>query len=585
VVRIQILGPLAVTAGGRRVECEAAKPRTVLGLLLCRANRIVPVPVLRQALWDDAPPRAAQKNLQSYVSTLRAMLTDGVELHHRPPGYLLRIGPDQLDALHFADLTRQGRQAARDGATEATADLLGRALRLWRGPALPDLVDVPVIGAEVDHLMERRLTAYEDWAEASLTLGRDSELIDELDEVCWEHPFRERLRHAQMLALYRAGRQAEALARFAAVRQALARELGLGPGPLLTRLHDAILSGDPGLDVDPPGRARPSAPRYVAAEVDLLRDVADFTGRARPAAVLGEVLSTGPPAAVVTVTGAAGVGKTALAVHATHRLGARYPDGRVLVRLRAPDGHPRAAPDVLAELARALGYPLPDVTVDRRVLLVLDDADGPHQLRPLLAAAGDAAVLITARRRPAGLADVHLGLEPMTGPESVDLLGRLAGPARVAADPVAALRLAAACGGLPLVLRVAGAKLAALPHLTLARYADRLADGHQLLDQLAAGDPQVVRRLDGWLAQATPEDRAALHRLATGGGPEFTMAEAGALLGVDSPAAEAAVERLVEGHFAEVRSDAEVQAHAAAPTRFALHGPLRAAVLRAANAD
>ncbi|MFG1801348.1 BTAD domain-containing putative transcriptional regulator [Micromonospora carbonacea] len=586
-MKIKILGSLEMSAAGRQVDCDAMKPRTMLGLLLCQANRTVPVSVLREALWDDAPPRTAHKNLQSYVSTLRALLTDRVPLVYRPPGYLLRVGPEELDALRFADLARQGRLAARNGHPATAADLLGQAIRLWRGPVLPDLVSVPAIAVGATQLRERYLVAYEDWAEASLALGRHADLIDGLDEICWEHPFRERLRRAQMLALYRAGRQTEALAQYDTIRQALARELGLTPSPLLTRLHEAILAGDRSLDIEPPGRTRTAAPRCAATEADLARTVADFTGRDREAGVLLNVLSAPAPAAVVAVTGAAGVGKTALAVHCAHRLGSRYPDGRVLVRLRAPDGTPRAEADLVAELLQGLGHgPAPadgptsaallrEATAARRVLFVLDDAAGDEQVGSLLCAAGDAAVLVTSRRRLMMDTAAHLRLEPMTVTESVSLLGRRIGAQRVAAEGVAAARLAEACGGLPLAVRVVGAKLAALPHLSLSRYADRLIGEGQVLDQVRAGDHQAYARLAQWLGEATPDDRVALRRLAALDGAEFTLDDAAAVLGVDTARAEDTVERLIEAHFVEARA-AEVQAHAVAPAFLALAGLLRA---------
>lgn len=587
-MKFKILGSLEITAADRQVDCAASKPRTVLGLLLCRANQVVPVSVLREALWDAAPPRTAHKNLQSYVSVLRSLLTDEVQLLHRPPGYLLRVGPERLDALRFTDLARRGRLAARQGAAASAADLLGQAVRLWRGPVLPDLATVPVIAAEAAALRERYLVAYEDWAEASLALGRHADLVDGLDELCWEHPYRERLRHAQMLALYRAGRQTEALAQFDAVRQALARELGLTPSPLLARLHAAILAGDHSLDADPPQRLRPVPPRCAATEAELARDVAEFTGRTREVGALLDRLGAAGPAAVATVTGAAGVGKTALAVHCAHRLGARFPDGRVLVRLRSADGRPRAERDLVTELLQGLDQaPVPAgadnrsvaallraATAGRRVLLVLDDAAGEEQVRPLLAAAGDAAVLITGRRRLTALDAAPVRLEPLAPPDAVSLLGRLIGAGRVAADGAAAARLADICGGLPLAVRVVGAKLAALPHLPLARYAARLTDERQVLNQLRVGDRRVRDRLAQWLAEVAPDDRAVLRRLAAEGGAEFTTAEAASVLHVDVAEAEELLERLIEGHLVEVYVP-EVQAHEAGPASFALPRLLR----------
>jgi hypothetical protein len=244
-----------------------------------------------------------------------------------------------------------------------------------------------------------------------------------------------------------------------------------------------------------------------------------------------------------------------------------------VVQLRTPEGAARTDREVIAELG--LGQ-----RTTRRVLVVLDDAAGEEQVRSVLAELGDAAVLVTSRRRLTGLETAtHLRLEPLCAADGVRLLGRLAGEQRVAAEPQAAYRLVELCGGLPLALRIAGAKLCAVPHLPLARYADRLADERRVVDRLCAGDLRLRPRLSGWLSDVPPDDRDLLRRLATGAGTQFSAAEAAESLGDDVADVEDAIERLFEVHLVETRIP-EVQAHAAADAVCFGLPPLLRALLR-----
>jgi DNA-binding SARP family transcriptional activator len=554
-----ILGALEVSAGGEPVDLGPAKQRTVLGLLLCRANQVVPVASLRDALWPDDAPRTARKNLQGYVSTLRKSIGAGPAgtgpLRHQPPGYLIRLDAAQLDSLAFLQLSAAGVAAARAGDARAAAGMLGRAVGMWRGPVLADLAGLPAIAAEQERLHEHYLTSFETWVEARLALGEHGELAPVIDEVVRRHPLRERLRHAQMLALYRAGRQSEALAQFDALRHLLARELGLPPSPVLTRLYESILAGDPHLD-PPPARATGVVPDDLARG-HLPRDIDDFTGRTAAAADLVDVLDEAGPGGVVVLGGPAGVGKTALAVHCAHRLAGRFPDGRVLVTMRAADGTARDPADVVASLARELG-PRP---AGRSVLIVLDDAAGEAQVRAVLAATGDAVVLVTSRRHLAGLESVrHRVLDLMPDDEAVRLLATILGAQRVADEPAGASALVAACGGLPLAVRIAGARLAVLRHLTLARYAERLADDDRLLDELVAGDLEIRSRLEAWYRDLAPEDRRWVLRLAALPGATFSASRAAGRLGGDVVRAEHAIERLLEAHLVRVARN-DVEAH------------------------
>jgi DNA-binding SARP family transcriptional activator len=260
VLDFRVLGPLQVAANGTFLPLGGAKQRAVLGLLLVRANEVVSSDRLIDELWGDSPPESAANMLQGYVSHLRKTLEPGrgrgehEVLVSRPPGYMLKIRPDQLDAARFERLTSEGRQLADSGDADAAAARFRGALALWRGPALADLAYEPFAKAEVDRLEELRLAALEDRIDADLTLGRHNHLVGELRELVDRHPLRERLRGQLMAALYRCGRQADALEAYREGRRALLEELGIEPGPGLRELEQAILRQDPalGATVPPP---------------------------------------------------------------------------------------------------------------------------------------------------------------------------------------------------------------------------------------------------------------------------------------------------------------------------------------------
>lgn len=576
-VRFRILGALEAHTGTHPLHLGPLKQRVVLGLLLCRANRIVSVDAFCEALWSGAPPRTAHKNLQVYVSALRKALRGDEErgcpgdghqqvLVRRPPGYVIHVQAEQLDLLRFEELARGGRLAMRSGDSTQAAHLLGTAVGMWRGPALSDLASVPALASEAEQLEDRYLTVYEDWCQAELALGHHAQHVDDIDELARRHPYRERLRHAQMLALYQSGRQAEALAQFDAMRQGLVRNLGMQPSPVLGRLYEAMLRGDPSLEPSPAERPKPVVIRTDRTQ--LPQDLADFTGRDIHVRELTAAVDASAPHRATVVTGLAGVGKTALAVHCAHQWGRRFPDGRMLVRLRNGQNRPRPAVDVLAELLRGVGAsgPLPralderaalyrTLLADRRMLVVLDGALDEAQVRPMLPGAGESRVVVTSRRRLVGLEAVeHVDLQPMDETEGLALLGRLIGQRRVAEEPVTARDLVAVCGLLPLPIRIVGANLAALRHLTLARYARRLADERQLLDELVAGDLRVRPRLDSAYQDLPAADRATLRRVGLLTDAEFGLHEAAAALGCGLPQAEKAVERLIASHLVVVHA-------------------------------
>jgi DNA-binding SARP family transcriptional activator len=246
VIEFRLLGPLEVVADGRAIALPAAKPRALLALLLLDRGRVVSTDRLTEGLWGERPPETAPKVLQVYVSQLRKAV--GAErLETRPPGYALRVEPDELDVARFERLLEEGRDALAGGDAAAASERLGGALALWRGPALAEFRYEPFAREAVERLDELRLAAIEERVEADLRLGRHAQLVPELEGLVAEHPLRERLRAQLMLALYRSGRQAEALEVYRDTRRALVEELGIDPGPELQELERAILRQDPEL--------------------------------------------------------------------------------------------------------------------------------------------------------------------------------------------------------------------------------------------------------------------------------------------------------------------------------------------------
>jgi DNA-binding SARP family transcriptional activator len=621
-ISFSVLGPMTAElrtaeSGDGPVELDAGpfKQRLLLALLLCRCNSVVLVEQLIDTLWWDGPPRTAHKNIQVYISHLRKLLTaDGrpSRLRYRPPGYQLVLAPAEVDALRFEDLSRAGRLALRRGDAQGAAASMRQALGLWRGPALADLQLSPALRAEAARLDDRRLSVYEDWFEAELALGNHAEVLEQIEGVVRAHPLRERLRSHQLTALYRGGRQAEALAEYDNHRQLLAAELGLDPSPALRRLYQNILSGHPTLNAPSPAAPSPGAPAAgSAAEMAVVlsdrlppepdaevvahaaglptaqpqrsglpRAVGDFTGRQD---VLGEILAyfgsgsgsgdTGHLRRFAAIVGPPGSGTSTLALQAAHALAPRFRDGPVLLPLRDEKGAPRPPGELVDDLLGRLD-PRPAATRDRatllrsrladlQLLLILDGAADEAQVRPLLPGAGDCSVILTSCRRLGGLDGVRRFLPGMfTEDEALELLGRLIGPDRVAQARSAALRIVRACGLLPLAVRIAGARLASLDHLPLDRFADRLEDADRLLDELAVGDLSVCDRFDRYLHGLEAAERLALMQVAVAWGPPSR----------GPSEMEQLLERLVGVHALTI-TDREFRA-AASPVPFAMPAPL-----------
>ncbi|MFD0329330.1 BTAD domain-containing putative transcriptional regulator [Streptacidiphilus monticola] len=484
-MRYRVLGPVAMLPR----TPTAAKLRVLLATLLVRAGQVVPSETLVDELWGDRPPRTVTTTLQVYVSQLRTLLAEGRPvpgarddlLQTRPPGYRLQVGPGELDLTVFEEQVRDGRQAYDAGRHEEAAERLHEGLAQWRGAALSGVPHGPVLSAAAVHLEEARLAALDLRIAADLRCGRHVQLTAELVALAAEHPYRESLHAHLMVALYRSERQTDALAAYRRLRDALVDELGVEPGPGLSRLHERILRSDPALDW------RPSSAGGRAPQLWLPAGPAELLGRERATTAALRMLSgdaENPPARVLGISGRAGIGKTAFALDLARRWAEHLPDGQVLVPLRGPGGEPLNAAAVAAAVLRRLGHEVPQgASPEReltarlrglRLLLLLDDASAEQQVRPVADALADGLLLLTSRRTLVGLQGArHLVLDVLTAAESLRLLFAEGGTG-AAADPAAAREIVRICGRLPLALRVAGATLAARPHWTAADLAERL---------------------------------------------------------------------------------------------------------------
>ncbi|WP_327581297.1 tetratricopeptide repeat protein [Nonomuraea sp. NBC_00507] len=520
-----ILGPLLVRTPEQIVRIAGKKPKLLLASLLLEANQVVGSDVLIEILWPANPPSSAVANLRTYVSSLRPAVTEaGARIVAHPSGYAIEPATEQLDVLLFEDLV--GRARAAQSAGEAAGHLRA-ALALWRGNPLGDLPASPLWDGRLRALAHARLGAAEALVAAKMAGEEYASAIEDLRELIAEHPYREDLWQQLILALHRSGRRAEALHAYTTIRRQLIDELGIEPGQDLRDAHAAVLAGDP--PPDPAGAlVAAKSGHALPAPHQLPADMPDFTGRTDAVAALTGALSPrdqaadGPPA-IAVVVGPPGVGKSALAVHCAHAVRAHYPEGQLHLCLGSTGQTPADPGDLLAEALRALGVPeaaLPasaheratlyrSLLAERPMLVFLDDAADAAQVRALLPGSGSS-VLVTSRRRITELPGaLLLELDVLSPEEGEELLGRIAGADRVAAERAAALAILESCGHLPLAIRVAGARLAGRPGWSLDVLRQRLADEATRLDELSAGDLEVrasfdlsYRRLPGEAAQA-----------------------------------------------------------------------------------
>lgn len=598
-LQIELLGTLQVRNGDVNVTPTAPKVRQVLALLALRANTTVPPHLLMEELWEEHPPSSAATTLQTYIYQLRKLPglcsqrqddTAGTgALLTTPGGYRLLLPSESLDAQRFGALATLGRQAMERGEVAEAADLLKRALAVWRGPALDDLSPGPVIGIDVLRLQEQRYEALEGRIDADLQMGRHHQLISELTALTADNPTRESLHTKLMLCLYRAGRRSDALDVFQRIRETLVRELGLEPCSALQRLHQRVLAGDAALDL-PGGRilvsggspstppvTMPPAPRLIGREAELRCAERLLCQSGRAGNTPGCVAVAGPP----------GVGATAFAVHLAHRLGDAFPDGRLYTSLNGPDDV-SCVHAALADLLEAAGLErakLPfrvddqarlfkEWTADRKVLVVVDNVAAAAQITPLLPADSGSALVVVGHRRLHGnqlTGRVHL--RPIDRRHSLELL-RAARAEHPLGDEAEFDVLLDLLGDLPGPLTDAAGLLMRRPHWSAKQLADWLCRDRGPVMPWPHAYPfhPVSRRCE----QLLPELRDALAVIAGEPGESLTVEHAAMVLDRNADDTEELLEELTEFFLLEV--EVATDASSTRPFQYRLPPLVRAAL-------
>ncbi|AJT65886.1 AfsR/SARP family transcriptional regulator [Streptomyces chattanoogensis] len=608
-MEFSLLGPVAVTTGAGELPLGPAKRRSVLALLLLQPNTTVPLEQLIDSLWEDEPPEHARTVVQGHVSRLRATLAEGgaaaygIELTTHGSAYLLRLPEELIDAHRFGELVALARPEAAPGDA---VPLLREALGLWRGPALTGTVTSPPFAAAAHALEERRLTAVEALARAHGALGEHEQAAAILYSAAVNHPLREGLIAALMRALFRAGRQSDALEWFHRTRRLLNEELGVDPGERLSGAYEEILRAEregaagakgatasrgagqgrpeaggaagPGQAPVRGGATGPAAPGARdggagrAAPRLLPRPPARFLGRDRQLAALTDALTdhTTGESPLAVVVGPAGVGKTACAVQWAHLHASAFPDGQLFADLRGfGEGDEAPAAEILRDFLLALGTPpervpgsaqaasalFRSLVAERRMLVVLDNARSSAQVRPLLPGGPRCATVVTSRSRLDGLVATDcarpVGIQVLGHEEGAALLGAMLGPDRVAEDPAAARELVDLCDGLPLALRAAAAQLTARPRWRLARLAAALRDEQRRLALLSAEDTGIAAALRMSVARLSADDARLLSALAKSADGHLNASVAAALAGYDPERTQDGLDRLAEMHLVD----------------------------------
>lgn len=605
-MHVRLLGPVDVVVDGGSRPVRGLRRKAALAALALHGGEIVSTSLLVDAVWGETAPTTALNTLQSHVSYLRNVLGSKAAILARPPGYVLDLGGDHTDVQLAERLLRQGTQSADPvhGARHLQA-----ALALWRGRPMADLAGLAWLEEQAERLDLFRVQIKRALFAARLAAGEHVQLIPDLDRMAADHPLDEQIHGQLMLALYRSGLQADALAIYHRLRRTLDEELGIDPSKVLRDLETAILRQDPELDAPAPATVShlawpPAGPTVASPEVpvpaQLPSAVPAFAGRGTELASLDALLpavaeaGSPAPAAVViaAVSGTAGVGKTALAVHWAHQIAERFPDGQLHVNLRGFDpGGPALEPDeAVRRFLDAFGVPVARIPAGlpaqaalyrsllagKRVLVLLDNARDVEQVRPLLPGSPGCLAIVTSRSHLTGLVATEgaypLTLHLPTAAEARDILTRRLGAHRVAREPDAVNDIIAGCARLPLALTIAAARAATSPSFPLTVFATELGEAARAatraLDPFHGGDQATdVRAVFSWSYRALSADAARLFRLlGLHPGPDIAIAATASLAAVPPERARALLAELTRTHLL-----AEP-----VPGRYAFHDLLRA---------
>lgn len=590
-VELRVLGQVELRVGGRVVEIGHARQRCVLAVLLVEANRVVTVEQLLDRVWADRLPHKARQVASNYVSRLRQVLAGEVEIVRQSGGYVLRTDPEAVDLHRFRRLVEQARR--EDGAPALA--LLEEGAGLWRGEAFEGL-DSPWINAVREGLARERFAADTDRADLALALGRHAELCAELTARADAHPLDEHVAGQLMLALYRTGRQAEALLRFDDVRTRLADEVGADPGPELRDLHRRILGNDPAL-----GHTTPrDVPRQLPAPPV-------FTGRVTELTLLDKALADASGTVLISaIGGAGGLGKTWLALAWAHQHIELFPDGQLFTDLRGFSPTEQLVPPdaALFGFLTALGVASNRIPADldakaalyrslvsgKRMLVVLDNAATADQVVPLLPGSPSCTVLVTGRTVLASLIDRHgarhLQLDVLPRAEARGLLAARLGADRAAAESGAVDELVELCGGYPLALSITARNVANRPGTPLAEVAAELRElGLEMLDHDTDPAASLPTVLSWSLRRLTDEQRTVFGLLGIAPGPDATLPALVSLAALTPARARRALTALEEASLLERRPHGRHTMHDlirayAATTANNLDEPVREAALQ-----
>ncbi|MFI5497220.1 AfsR/SARP family transcriptional regulator [Actinoplanes sp. NPDC051859] len=600
-LRVEVLGPLQAWQGDTCLTLGPVQQRVVLAVLALHANRPLRREQLIEAVWGAAAPAYAVNLVHKYISGLRRAF-EPVRSAGAPSrllawtdiGYRLSLPPGCLDLEVFDREIGRARSARSAGELPEAAQAVHAALQLWRGPAFDGLTS-PLLDAERERLAERRISVLEERIEIDLAMGNDQDLVAELQRLVAEHPMRERLRGSLMTALYRSGRQGEALAAFHAVARYLKEELGVDPSADLQELYQRILTNDPSLSgatalLRPVGEAAGTdAGPGLPVPAQLPYAIPHFVGRDAELDRLDDlVVSEGGDGLVIAVvTGTAGVGKTSLAVHWAHRISGGFPHGQLYVDLRGFDPNLSAVEpgDALRGFLDALGVPARRVPATleqqaalyrsllagRRMMVLLDNARDVDQVMPLLPGSAGCLVLVTSRNRLSGLVAagaVAVPVDLLTADEGRQMLRGRIGPSRVEAEPGAVDDIIAVSARLPLALAIVAARAAAHPRFSLAALAGDLASARGGLDAFVGEDEATdARAVLSWSYHLLAPPVARLFRLlGLHPGPDISVTAAASLAGVSVPEARRLLAALCAAHLLDEGT----------PGRFGFHDLLRA---------